>query len=154
MMAPSKILTFITPYQISPLKCKCVKMLNVCGDFFFDCHFHSKMSLHNCTRDARFLSFHTVTPWCGFVGSADDALLEPTGMLKVHPRKRPADFALRLLEKPLLFLGVDFTIAGTPKPTTTQTQRLENMLNLRKKEFLKWRGTTKLNGTHADGSPQ
>lgn len=97
-----------------------------------------------------------IPPWCRVINSSDDVLLEPTGLARKYPRKRPADIAIRLLHTLYRILGFDFTIAGTPKAAaSTKNQKRKNSFNLRAKEILKWQGTTrsKPNETNENGTP-
>lgn len=97
-----------------------------------------------------------MAPWCGLVSSANDVLLELTGLSKAHSWKRLADVALGFADDHFSFLGIDFMIASSSRAAADpKQQQSENSSNLRKEEILKWRGTirTKPNKTNADGMP-
>uniref|UniRef100_A0A7S4IL90 Uncharacterized protein n=1 Tax=Odontella aurita TaxID=265563 RepID=A0A7S4IL90_9STRA len=143
------------PILHRPMSCSCDKLINIYGDHHFDCQNHSKMVLHNRTRDAYFIAFRRVAPYCQVVERSDNILLDPTGLAHHYPRKRPADVALRLTHKLFHILEIDFTIAGTPNAAATfKDQPRKNSSNLRNKEIHKWRGTTrtKSNKPNADGT--
>mmetsp|Transcript_38313 Transcript_38313/g.114720 ORF Transcript_38313/g.114720 Transcript_38313/m.114720 type:complete len:222 (-) Transcript_38313:1766-2431(-) len=131
-------------------------MGNICGDHYFDYGHHSKMGVHNRTRDAYFVALRTVASHCRVIESPDQILLKPTGLSRRHPRKRPADVAIRPTHKMCSLIGFDFTIAGTPRASaTTKNQHRNNSSNLRRKEILKWGGTTRIkkNETNINVSP-
>uniref|UniRef100_A0A7S4JXZ1 Uncharacterized protein n=1 Tax=Odontella aurita TaxID=265563 RepID=A0A7S4JXZ1_9STRA len=94
------------------------------------------MRLHNRTRGAHYVAFCTVAPHCRLVESADNVLLEPTGLSRCFLRKRPADVALRLVHKLFQILGVNFTIAGGT-PNINQKPKTEEFFQPTEKGNLK-----------------
>mmetsp|Transcript_38309 Transcript_38309/g.114710 ORF Transcript_38309/g.114710 Transcript_38309/m.114710 type:complete len:205 (-) Transcript_38309:1766-2380(-) len=114
------------------------------------------MEVHNRTRDDHFVALRTVASHHRVIDSPDQVLIKRTGLSRRHPRKRPADVAIRLTHKMHSLMGFDFIIAGTPQASVaTKNQHRNNSSNLRRKEILKWRGTkrSKKNETNINVSP-
>ena len=132
--------------------CRCKQLIDIFGDHYFECVYHSKLRLHNNIRDALYHVLQELAVLSGFVYSSHDILHEPLGLSKSHPTRRPADVCIRLHHhhsnqyRPCRFTyaGIDVTITGSPsccQDATTQTTT--NIRQHMGKEIGKWRGRSK-----------
>jgi len=112
--------------NVVPPICRCKTRIDVFGDHFFGCKFHSKTPIHNRIRDCLHLLCSEIGPHAGLTSSRSDVVTEPVNMVSGHPTSRPADVSITLLPTyavppliPFAKAAIDVTITGSLQPAVT-----------------------------------
>eukprot|EP00957_Ditylum_brightwellii_P204382 15338984-Ditylum_brightwellii.AAC.2 len=102
-------------------------MVNIFGNHYFECKYHSKQWLHNKCRDIIKSWFERIAPLAGIVQSSTAISTKLASLSHQFPFVQPLDIGVYTLSG---MVGIDVTITAMPGLASTASEQEAAILSL------------------------